>query len=133
MSQSNADIVASVYDAMKEADLDGILARCHPGLTITQAEELPWGGHYVGRDGLIEFVTKLISTIASQVEHEALFEAGDRVIQRGRTRGTVRETGAEFDIPEVHVWTVRDGKVVAAEFYIDTPAMLAALGEKRST
>jgi len=30
-------------------------------------------------------------------------------------------------VPEVHVWTLRDGKVTAAEFYIDTPAMLSAL------
>ncbi len=101
---------------------------CHPDVTITQAEELPWGGHFVGRDGLIDFVTKLITNIDSKVTPEGLFEAGDRVIQRGRTRGTARATGTEFDVAEVHVWTVRDGKVVAAEFHIDTPAMLDALG-----
>lgn len=132
MTQKNAEIVASIYEAMKAGDLEGMLALADPEMTITQAGELPWGGHFVGRDGLIEFVTKLISTIASQVVPEGLFEAGDRVIQRGRTHGTVRATGAEFDIPEVHVWTLRDGKIVAAEFYIDTPAMLAALAEKGS-
>jgi len=104
-----------------------MLELCDPALTITQADELPWGGHFVGRDGLMDFVTKLISTIGSKVEHQGLFEAGDRVIQQGRTRGTVHATGVEFDIAEVHVWTVRDRRVVAAEFYIDTPAMLDAL------
>jgi ketosteroid isomerase-like protein len=123
----NATMVAAVYEAMAAADLDGVLALCSPDLTITQADELPWGGHYVGRDGVIEFVTKLISTIESKVTHDVIFEAGDHVIQRGRTAGKVRATGAEFDVPEVHVWTVRDGKLSRAEFYIDTPAMLAAL------
>ena len=37
--------------------------------------------------------------------------------------------GAPFDVPEVHVWTIRDGKVAAADFYIDTPLMLEALAE----
>lgn len=125
----NAEVVARIYEAMASADLDEILKRCHPDMTITQAEALPWGGHFVGRDGLIEFVTKLITTIESKVAQDGLFEAGDHVVQRGRTQGTVRATGVEFDIPEVHVWTLRDGKVAAAHFYIDTPAMLAALGE----
>jgi ketosteroid isomerase-like protein len=45
----------------------------------------------------------------------------------GHTRGTVVGTGTEFDIPEVHRWTIRDGKAVRAHFAIDTPGMLAAL------
>jgi ketosteroid isomerase-like protein len=40
----------------------------------------------------------------------------------------VRANGAAFDIPEVHRWTIRDGKAVAAHFAIDTAAMLDALG-----
>jgi ketosteroid isomerase-like protein len=51
----------------------------------------------------------------------------DRVVQVGRTRGHLVATGKEFDIAEALVWTIRDGKVVRAEFYIDTPAQLAAL------
>ena len=126
-STGNADVVAAIYAAMAEADLDAVLACCRPDVTITQADELPWGGRYVGRDGLFEFATRLVGTIDSKVTAEGLFEAGDRVVQRGRTAGTVRATGATFDVAEVHVWTLRDGLVVAADFYIDTPAMLAAL------
>jgi ketosteroid isomerase-like protein len=129
MTQSgrNRDLVAGIYEAMAGADLDEILKRCHPDVTITQAESLPWGGHYEGKEGLIEFVTKLITTIDSKVAQDVIFEAGDHVVQRGRTQGTVRATGVEFDVPEVHVWTIRDGKVEAAHFYIDTPLMLEAL------
>jgi ketosteroid isomerase-like protein len=35
--------------------------------------------------------------------------------------------GASFDIPEVHIWELRDGKVVRYQVYINTPAMLEAL------
>jgi hypothetical protein len=70
----------------------------------------------------------LTSTIDSAVSIDSVFEADGDVIQFGHTRGTVRANGAAFDIPEVHRWTIRDGKAVAAHFAIDTAAMLDALG-----
>ena len=39
----------------------------------------------------------------------------------------MRANGEQFDIPEVHRWTIRDGKAIAAHFAIDTEAMLSAL------
>ncbi len=49
------------------------------------------------------------------------------VVAVGHTRGKVRGTGREFDVPETHVWTVEDGKITRYESYIDTPKMRAAL------
>lgn len=88
---------------------------------------MPWGGEYHGHEGTLQFFGKLAGTVATAVEAENLFEAGDQVVQVGRTRGHVVATGKEFDIAEAHVWTVLDGKAARAEFYIDTPAQLAAL------
>jgi ketosteroid isomerase-like protein len=89
---------------------------------------LPWGSRHVGRDGVIAFVTTLVSAADSAVTVEALFQAGDTVVQYGRTRGTCRASGASFDVPECHVWTIRDGLIVEVAFFIDTALMLAALG-----
>ena len=127
-SESNCAVVERFYAAMAAGDIEGILAALDPQVVVRQAEVLPWGGRFEGHDGFLEFGAALLSTIESKVEIDALFEAGDHVVQRGRTRGTVRATGAPFDIAEVHVHTVRDGRIVASEMYIDTPAMLAALG-----
>ncbi len=84
------------------------------------------GGEYEGKDGAFTFFLKLVEHIESQVSTESLFAAGDHVVS-GRTRGKVLANGASFDIPEVHVWKLRDGKVVRFQVYIDTPAMLEAL------
>ena len=46
----------------------------------------------------------------------------------GHTRGRVLATGNRFDVPETHVWTIRDGKVERFESYIDTKMMREALG-----
>jgi uncharacterized protein len=126
---SNIEIIQELYEAFATDGLDRVLELCDPDCVVTQDPALPWGGHHHGLDGVATFGVLLGGTIHSEITSDALFEAGDRVIQYGRSRGKVLSTGAPFDLPEVHVWTLRDGKVTAAEFYVDTAAMLLALGE----
>jgi uncharacterized protein len=125
--QANVEVVRRLYEALAAADFATVLAITDPDIEISQTAELPWGGEYRGHDGLAEFAGKLTNSISSAVTHHSMFPAGDRVVQVGKTSGTVNETGARFDIDEVHVHTLRDGKIVRFEAHIDTPAMLAAL------
>jgi ketosteroid isomerase-like protein len=104
-----------------------LLSLIDPDCVVTQDASLPWGGRHVGHEGVTTFAFALIGATDSAVTVESLFEADGQVIQCGRTKGVVRANGKAYDIPEVHVWTLKDGKVVAAHFAIDTPAMLAAL------
>lgn len=122
-------VVEAIYEAMGSADLERLAELIDPAVVITQDDRLPWGGRFEGHPGFLDFAGKLTGTIASKVETEVLFTADGDVLQVGRTRGTVVATGAEFDIAEVHRWTIRDGKAVRAHFSIDTPGMLAALAQ----
>jgi ketosteroid isomerase-like protein len=117
-----------MYDAFAARDLDAIVAIVGADIEITQTPLLPWGGEYHGLEGLAAFFGRLTETITSAVTPHAIYCAGDRVVQAGRTAGTVNTTGAAFDVDEVHILAVRDGKVVRFEAHIDTPEMLAALG-----
>lgn len=120
-------IVRHVYELEAASDLAGLATLVHPEVTIHQDPALPWGGTHRGLEGVAAFIGALRTAIDSTVETERLYQAGDKVVQIGRTRGTVRSSGASFDVPECHVWTVREGKVVHAEFMIDSGAMLEAL------
>lgn len=128
MPDDNVATIERVYHALAARDANVVQEVFAPDVTIRQSPELPWGGDYEGIDGAFTFFLTLVEHIESQVTTESLFAAGDHVVQTGRTRGTVRANGASFDIPEVHVWELRDGKVVRYQVYIDTPAMLEALG-----
>src|SRR3984957_18997413 len=123
----NIAIVREVYNAFERQDLEGLLTLVDPDCVVTQDALLPWGGRYVGHDGVTMFAFALMGSTDSAVIVESLFEADDQVIQCGRSKGTVRANGNAFDIPEVHIWTLKDGEVVAAHPPFDTPAMLAAL------
>jgi ketosteroid isomerase-like protein len=122
-------VVEAVYDAFARADLQRIMELFAPDCVVYQSPALPWGGTHEGHDGLVIFLLALSQTIASTPEHEHLVADGDgHVSQVGRTRGTVKATGAAFDLFENHVWTVRDGRIARFEVYLDTAGMLAALG-----
>jgi uncharacterized protein len=124
---SNTETIEELYRAFATGGVDRVFELCAPDCVVTQADVLPWGGRYEGFDGIAMFGATLGGTIDSVITTEVMFEAGDCVIQGGRSRGTVLANGVAFDVPEVHVWTLRNGKVAAAEFYVDTQAMLRAL------
>jgi ketosteroid isomerase-like protein len=127
MTAENIEIVQQIYEAFARQDLQGLLTLVDPECVVTQDPSIPWGGRYVGHDGVTAFAVALIGSTDSVVLVESLFEADGQVIQCGRSKGTVRANGKTFDIPEVHIWTVKSRKVVAAHFIIDTPGMLRAL------
>ena len=123
----NADVVRRIYDALSARDVPRALALVAADVDIRQSEEVPWGGAYHGHDGMLRFFATLTTTITSAVTVERFIDAGDHVVAVGRTRGTVNATGAPFDVPFAHVWTIAGGAATRVRYCIDNPAMLAAL------
>lgn len=120
-------IIQDLYDAFARRDLPAAFSLLAADVEIEQSAELPWGGVYQGHDGARQFFGKLTSHIQSHLEIERFVSAANHVVAIGWTRGTVNATGATFDVPIAHVWTVRDNLIVEARFYIDHPAMWKAL------
>lgn len=120
--------IEELYRAQQKRDIRTILMLMSPDVEIIQSAELPWGGNYLGHDGVKKFLTKLSEHIDSQVHVERLIDAGDKIAVTGRTVGKARKTNLEFDVPIIHVWTFNEGQVIRCEPYIDNATMLAALG-----
>ncbi|HEX8197684.1 MAG TPA: nuclear transport factor 2 family protein [Pyrinomonadaceae bacterium] len=124
MSEDNLNLVRSVYQIK---DISEIVTAFAPAFEIRQTESLPWGGHYRGLAGAQQFFTKLRGNVDSAVEIEEIFAVENKIVVKGRTRGTVLRNDKKFDVSIVHIWTLRKGKLAKFEPFIDTPAMLAAL------
>lgn len=127
MSTEAIAIVRTVFDAIARGDAPAIVAHLSPAIRITQTTDLPWGGVYEGLAGYGRFAGILRQHIDSRVEVERVFSAGEHVVVIGRTVGTTKAKQTPFDVAIAHVLTVRDGKIVEARYFIDTPNMLAAL------
>lgn len=122
-------VVRRVYDAFASKDVPALFALFAEDGTIYQSSRVPWGGIYRGHEGMGEFLGRLTGSIQSQVETERyIADEEGHVIAIGHTRGHVVATGEPFDIAEVHLWTVANGKVTRFESYIDTGKMRTALG-----
>ncbi|MGW6118486.1 nuclear transport factor 2 family protein [Nocardia sp. NPDC055165] len=132
MSHPTLDIIAEVYRAFDSRDFGMIERLFDPDIDIDQAADLPWGGRHHGHAGAVGFFTTLLAHIDSKVISEHMFAAGEDVVQVGRTVGTTVPGGVEFDLPEVHIWHLRQGRIVGFDAYIDTPAMLAALRQAQT-
>jgi ketosteroid isomerase-like protein len=128
MSQENIETVKALYAAFGRRDMGEIVKRVSPSLEIVQSSELPWGGTYRGVEGLQQFFGKLMAHLDNRgLPIERYLDAGDHVVAIGRTQGTVKANGKQFDVPLAHVWQIRDGRAVRFSPCIDNPAMLACL------
>jgi ketosteroid isomerase-like protein len=126
-TQQNLAAVRSAYDAYASKELEALLALLDDDFEFRQSELVPWGGSYRGREGMIEFLGKITTHVDSVVEPEEFVEAEDCVVVIGRSRGTVKAGGRPFDVRAVHIWQIRDGRLLRLEAYLDTPAMTDAL------
>ena len=131
MSKDSMAVVKGLYDAMADQDMRRFHELIHPECRMRQSDLLPWGGEYVGAKGFEEFMVNLKETLEPNAEMQHLMDDGEgRVVAIARAWGKVLATGREYDMPEVVVWTVRDGRVVNVEVYLDIPEILGTLASQ---
>ena len=128
MSSRNVGVVHGFNDALAQGDMGGMLDFLDPQLEWRAPESVPWGGTFHGRDGFREFVGKLLDQPA-EFRREMLeyLDAGERVVVLLRQMGRRKGSDTEYDVPEVHIWTIRDGKIVDFEGFFDTATVLRTL------
>ena len=116
---ANADLVASLYEAFDRRDFDAANALLAPDVVWTAPNaDWPAAGRYHGHDGVREFWKRMgVAFIEHVVEREPFVEEGDTVVVRAHVRGRRRRKEITMEGDVADVWTVRDGRVVAAEIY----------------
>jgi len=128
MSQLNVEIVRGVYDAFESRDMDGMMENVDDDVQVIATEGLPWSGTYSGPGGVEEFIRSIEEHVRLTIETDELVDSGESVAQIGRTVGEAYATGHHFDLREIHVWALRNGKIVTFQNYVDTEGQRQALG-----
>jgi ketosteroid isomerase-like protein/predicted ester cyclase len=125
----NADLARSAYAAFGAGDIPAVLSMLAEDVVWSVPESLSFGGVYRGPAATGEFFTKLPQNFAElRVEPERYVDAGDMVVVQGRHRGRTM-AGNSFDVPWVHLWTCRDGRVTSFTESMDSATVVRALGE----
>lgn len=122
MSEQNVEFVKGIYDAFARGDVPAVLGAFADDIEWFEAEGMPYGGLHRGRDAVVQNV---FGPITEDVEGfaiilEELIGSGATVVAVVRYTGTGKATGKVLDVPVVHVWDIRDGKLARFRQFIDT-------------
>lgn len=127
--QENVRLVQEIYDAFSRGDIATVLNFIdrEAELEFEGPNAIPWAGSWHGRDGWTKFFQTLGDNADEiTVEMKPFAAQGDHVVSAGRYRARVRRTGRRIDSPLVHLWTIRNGKVVMCRELTNTASEVAA-------
>src|SRR5256886_13765382 len=127
--QENTAIAQQGYNNYKTGNIEALLDQLSADVTwqLPEIKGVPLGGMRTGRDGVADF----FATVARdqevlEFEPREFVAQGDKVVSLGNYKWRVKDTGREFKSDFVHIFTIRDGKVVGFREHLDTAAAAAA-------
>ena len=129
MSQENVEIVRASFEAWNAGDMDAYRELYHPDAIMRMAQDWPEPGPYVGRDAIMREFEQLRQTWDGRDTAEPIgdfIDVGDRVAMRVFWRGAGH--GPESERELTVVWTVRKGRILAADYFRDYAEALETLG-----
>jgi ketosteroid isomerase-like protein len=125
MSQENVEIVRQGFDAYVRRDLSAALAHYDADIVFNPAEEAPMHG----RDAVLAYIQRWEEPWDDYVlEAEEFIDVGDRVVVTVHVKGRGKGSGVEIDARSHQVHTLRDGKLVRMDEYLDHAEALEAAG-----
>jgi ketosteroid isomerase-like protein len=131
------EVVRRLFAAVEDRDFDALLACYADNIEINEAEVLPYGGVWRGREGVAAHATGFMRAWgdlqgADEARLDAQFfsDGTGTVCAVFRHRAVDPATGARFEAPEVGVYQVRGERVARSQmFHADSAAVVRFLDE----
>jgi len=122
MSEEDIEFVRGTYGAFARGDIPTVLAAFSEDVEWFEAEGMPYGGLYRSGEAVLQNVFGPIAADLDgfAVTPEEYIGSGATVVAVVRYTGTGKTTGKALDLPAVHIWDIRDGKLARFRQFIDT-------------
>ena len=130
MSRENVEIVRGIYDAFDSGDV-GLALRAIDPEVVWDLSNHSWPGddQYVGHEGIAEALGEWIGAFEDYtVKPERFIDAGDKVVVIQRESARHKGTDAGIDRRQASVYTMRGGRAVRIDHYLDIPKALEVAG-----
>ena len=130
MTSDNCDLVRRGYEAWNRGDVEEVLTFLDPEIEWHGYTHVPESGTLEGRDDVRAWLERFLDAWEQlDIEVTELIDAGEQVAALVRFRGSGRGSGVPVEGgTDAHLWTVRDGRIVAVTLYQGTQEALEAIG-----
>ena len=116
----NVRIVRRLYAAWNASDVETALSLLDPAVEWVNPDYAVEPGTRRGHEGFVTVLRNLDSSFDSygHVLGEVV-DLGDRLLWHTVFHARGRDSGAQVDVAEQHLWTLRDGKIVELRWFHD--------------
>ena len=132
MSRENVELMRGMYEAWLRND-PAVFEAFDPEIELYPDPEADWvgvGRTYRGHKGVTEYMAAVYEAFEDyHPEVEEFLDLGDKVVTLAIEHGRGRGSGAAVQANRTaHVWTIRAGKAVRLDLYLDRGRALEAVG-----
>ena len=123
--EDNRAVVNAMYQSFSKGDVPSVLAVLDDKVIWMEAEGNAYadGNPYIGPDAVLKGIFTRIGDDYEffNLKNIKLHEmANDQVLATLRYDAKLKDNGAMIDAQAAHLWTLKNGKVVAFQQYVDT-------------
>ena len=122
---NNLAVINSMYEAFSIGDIPAVLSMMDPKVIWNEAEGNAYasGNPYIGPEAVLNGV---FAKIGPDHEYFKLTDielhemSNNKVLATLRYNAKIEDNAATYDAQAAHLWTLKDGKVIAFQQYVDT-------------
>jgi ketosteroid isomerase-like protein len=127
--QQNVQLIRNLYAAFERGDVESVVALMDEKVIwdVPGPATIPFAGHFEGKQGVRKFFASAVSTLdVGEQKVTGFMIQGSKVGALGYERMVVKATGKDYRSNWFHLYTLRNGRIVRFEEFVDTAAQAAA-------
>jgi hypothetical protein len=127
----NTQIIDTMYKAFATGDIPTVLSSMNSNIEWNEAEGNSYadGNPYIGPDAILNGV---FARLGADHEYFKLVDIKLHEMSNNKVLATLRydaknkDTGKAYNAQAAHLWTLKDGKAIAFQQYVDTKKLAEA-------
>jgi ketosteroid isomerase-like protein len=124
----NTATVGRFFEAVLGGDVATLKELVSPDAVVHEPTDLPYGGDYVGVDGLLTMFGAISRDLDFAVNTVSMMDAGEGlVVVRMDAKFTAKASGRVTEFPIAEIYTLSGGQIVDIDVFYKTPGAIRAL------
>lgn len=134
MRKTAKEVVAEYYRTALSGEVDPMMALLDNNIRVTEANSLPYGGVWEGKDAFMQLMTKVFEIWKDcNVSVKQLIEDGEWVVALTDMSGVGVSSEIAFNMPLAEVYRVVDGRIMEiTPYYFDAKVLSDVHSDDRS-